>query len=236
MGGGCCIVDNLVIDFFRDLGDEIFTPSCGYHPGPCETEDHAKKIADELAKMKEEIRESSEKLEQKIIDYINKSMTGLIQQLENINKEQYGGKSLNINIKGVRQQNEDLKKEVVGYIGNKMEERLVLTDRELSVILEEQNDKKRKKNFDDFRVRIQKQALTGLSKKIEATVRKQEDMIRKEIQLRLNEVDKSMKEVTKAYTEMVDIKSQDESKMEEARIKYIYRYELADILLDQLGG
>ena len=117
-----------------------------------------------------------------------------------------------------------------------MDERLVLTDKELSVILEERDDEKRNKNFDSFCNRIQKQALDGLSKKIESTVRKQEEMIRREIESRLNEVDRNMKAATKAYTDIVAVKEKDESKMAETQIKYIYQYELSEILLDQLGG
>lgn len=231
MGGLCCVMDNAVGDFFRDL----FGSGCDYYPGPSETEAHAKKIADELAEMKENIREASEKKEKKAIDYISESMNGLIKLFEDVNKKQFGGKSLNINIMGVRQNIEKLKKEVVGSIGNIMDERLVLTDKELSVILEERDDKKRKKRFDAFCKRIQKQALDGLYKKIETTVRKQEEMIKREIQSRLNEVDRNMKAATKAYKEIVDVKEKDESKMADTQIKYIYQYELSEILLDQLG-
>lgn len=209
---------------------------CGYHPGPSETEAHAKKIADELAAMKESIRESSEKKEHEIIDYISRSMDDLIKLLEDVNEKQFGGKSLNINVNGICTNNEDLKKEVVGSIGNIMDERLVLTDKELSVILEERDDKKRNKNFDAFCKRIQKQALDGLGKKIEATVRKQEEMIRREIESRLKEVDRNMKAATKAYMDIVEVKEKDESKMSETQMKYMYQYELSEILLDQLGG
>ena len=156
--------------------------------------------------------------------------------LTDVNKKQFGGKSLNINISGIRANNEDLKKEVVGHIGNIMDERLVLTDKELSVILEERDDKKRNKNFDSFCARIQKQALDGLRAKIESTVRKQEQMIRREIESRMNEVDKCMKAATKAYTDIVDIKEKNESKMAETQIKYYYQYEITEILLDELGG
>lgn len=233
--GNCCIMNNAVGDFFRNIFGGS-SGGCGYHPGPSETEAHAKKIADELAVMKENIRESSEKKEKEIIDDISVSINELIELLESVNKKQFGGKSLNINIDGIRTNNENLKQEVIGYIGNTMDDRLVLTDKELSVILEERNDEKRNKNFDAFCERIKKQSLDGLSKKIESTVRKQEEMIRREIELRLNEVDKNMKEATKAYIDIVEIKEKNESKMTETKIKYIYLYELSEILLDQLGG
>jgi hypothetical protein len=230
--GNCCVMNNAVGDFFRDIFES--GGGCGYHPGPSKTEAHAKKIADELAAMKETIREASEKKESLILDWINKSMNELIQELEKVNRQLFGGKSLNINIAGIRDKNEQLKKEVVGYIGNIMDDRLVLTDKELSVILEEDDDKKRAKNFDAFCQRVQKEALTGLSGKIESTVRKQEEMIKREIQARLNEVDKNMREANKAYTEIVNAKEHDKEKLETMRIKYIYKYELTEILLDQL--
>ncbi len=230
--GNCCVMDNALGNFVKGIFGS--SGGCGYHPGPSETEAHAKKIADELAEMKENIRESSEKIEKKLINYINKSMYSFIKELENINNEYYGGKSLNINIKGIQQKNEDLKKEVIGHIGDVMEERLVLTDKELSIILEERDDKKRAKNFDDFCKKIQKKALKSLESKIEITVRKQEAMIRKEIETRLEEVEKNMKETADAYTQILQIKEKDSVEMEKKQIKYIYKYELFDILLDQL--
>lgn len=186
--------------------------------------------------MKENIRKSSEDKEKKIINYINKSMTEFIGELDKVNRQSFGGKNLNINIKGIREKNEMLTKQVVGCIGNVMDERLVLTDKELSVILEERDDEKRGKNFDNFCKRVQKESLRGLSKKIRETVSAQENMIRKEIQDRLTEVDQSMRAATKAYSEILSVKEQNEGKMEETQMKYIYEYELAEILLDQLEG
>ena len=234
--GDCCVMDNAIGNFFRDIFGGGSGGGCSYYPGPSETEAHAKKIADELAIMKEGIRSSSEKKEKEVITYINKSINDLISVLEKENKKLFGGKTLNINIKGIREKNNDLAKEVIGYIGNIMEDRLVLTDKELSIILEERDDKKRGKNFDAFCKRVQNQALLGLRKKIELTIRKQEKMIIEEIKNRLNEVDKSMRETMTSYDEVLQLKKQNESKLEETRIKHIYRNELTTIILDQLGG
>lgn len=234
--GGCCITHFIkeVMDDIRDIFSGDGGGGCAYTPGVSETDAHAKKIADELADMKEKIRKSSEKKEQKIIDYINGSLEELLKVLQNVNRQVYGGRTLNINIKGIKEKNETLKKQVVGCIGNIMEERLVLTDKELSVILEERDDKKRKKNFDSFCRRVQGQALSGLKKKIETTIRKQEEMVEKEIKARLTEVDKSMKSTEKAYTEILLAKEKSEADVTKTQIKYVYQYALADILLDQL--
>lgn len=62
--GNCCIMNNPIRDFFEDLFD-TGGGGCGYHPSSTETEEHAKKIANELAEMKEKMRESSEEDEKK---------------------------------------------------------------------------------------------------------------------------------------------------------------------------
>ena len=175
--GDCCVMDNFVGDFFRDLT----TPACSYHPGSIKTTDHAEKIANELADMKEKYSKSSKKNEEKIINHISSSMDDLLKLLNSINRKQYGGKVLNINIESLREKNEDLKKQVVGSIEKRMNDRLVLTDKELSAILEERDDKKRGKNFKNFCVKIQKNAIADLKNNIQKTVKEQEKMIEKEI-------------------------------------------------------
>lgn len=242
MGGGCCIgdcciMDNFIGNFFRDIfgGSGGGGGGCGYHPGPSETESHAKKISDELAEMKANIRKSSEKIERDIIESINTSMTELIRILEGMNRESYGGKSLNINISGIKQKNEELKKQVIGHIGNVMDERLVQTDRELSVILEERDDDKRGKNFDRFCKKVQKQSLMSLKTQIISTVKQQEEMIRGEIQTRLDEVDRSMKEAMKSYSELVDAKEKDDEALKIKQVEYMYKRELFHILIGELN-
>lgn len=223
-------------DFIGGVFGDFFGGSSGYHPGPSENESHVKKIADELAEMKEKVRKRSEKQEEKILKYINQSLEQLIKGLENVNHQEFGGKTLNINIENIKRQYEYLKNDVVGFIGNEVDGKLVLTDSELSVILKERNDRKRNKSFDDFCKKLERQVTEKLSRKIESTVKKQEKIIRTEIEIRLNEVNRSMEEAQKAYTEILKIKEQDESKMAETQIKYMYQYELSEILLDQLGG
>lgn len=233
--GNCCVMNNPIRDFFEDLFD-TGGGGCGYHPRSTTTESHAKKIADELAEMKEKMRESSEKDEKQIIEYINKTMTELLTYLETVNKKQFGGKTLYINLKEIKEKNDALKNNVVGSIGDFMDDRLQLKDHELSVILEERDDKKRGKNFDTFCVKIKRQAIDALENKIKETVKEQERLIRTEIESRLREVDENMQKVTQAYTDIVNIKEKDEDEMEKSRIKYMYQYEIAEILLDQLGG
>lgn len=232
--GGCCVMNNFIGDFFRDIFCSDGGGGCSYHPSSVQTDNHAKKVADELAQMKENIRKSCEKDEKKIMEDINRGMDNFITELGACNKKTYGGKSLNINIKNLQDKSDELKKEIIGFVGDRMDEQLVLTNAELSTILEERNDSKRAKNFDEFCIRIKKEALGSLGTKIEKTVRKQEAMVRKEIEVRLEEVDKSMNEALKSYSELLDIKGKDTEKLQEQQMQYIYKYELFDIFLDEL--
>ena len=234
--GGCCVMDNPIANFFRDIRDIFTTTGCGYTPGPSETEAHAKKIADELADMKVKIRESQEKREKQVIEYINRTMMSMLNSIEVENGREYGGKKLNINIQGIREKFEELEKEVVGSIGNTVEDRLVLTDPELAVVLEERDDKKRKRAFDAFCVRVQNEATAKLSLKIKETVDRQSSMVRKEIEQRLTEVNASMQEASAAYMEILESKKKEDGRIEEKQLKYMYQCELDEILLDQLEG
>lgn len=62
MGGGCCVSNHPILDFLSDL---FCSDSCcvGHASGPSESELHAKKVANELAEMKERSNESSSKTE-----------------------------------------------------------------------------------------------------------------------------------------------------------------------------
>lgn len=233
-GGGCCVGDFHCCVMDNWLGNLFSSGGCGYHPGPSSDELHAKKIADELAAMKEKQRQSTEKAEGEIIDYINRSMNSLIKELRDLNNQKFGGKTLQLNLKAIAEKNEELKKETVGHIGDLMDERLVLTDKELSVILNERDDKKRNKNFDNFCRKLQKQSLASLKSKVEETVNKQTDMIKKEIDTRLREVNSSMSAALEAYTEILELKKKDEEKLEAAQIRYMYMCGVCDIILDEV--
>lgn len=211
--------------------------SSSYTPKASVTAAHSKSNADMLAELKANVRGDTEKKEKQILENINQSMNAFLDQIEKINNRSFGGKTLSINITEIKNKNDALKKEVIGFIGNYMDDRLVLSDQELSKILKESDDKKRKKKFDAFYKKLQDQALQKLKIKIEFTVHKQEEIIRKEIQNRLTEVDKNMQEASKAAVEIFRMKEeQEDAKIEEKQIQYCYQYELAEILLEQIGN
>lgn len=235
MGGGCCVSNHPIIDFIKYI---FCSDSCcvGNSSGPSDSEKHAIQVAKELAEMKEKTEKSSSETEQKIMDYINRSMDSFMIEIEKINQESFFGERLNINTKAIREKNDLLNKQVVGCISSVLNTRLVQTDKELSTILEEKDEKKRQDNFAKFVERVKKQALSKLKKEIEKTVSAQSEVVSKEIKTRQKEVDKRMEESIKELTEIMEVKEKSESDLKKKQIDYMYQSSLCDLLLAEVEG
>lgn len=230
MGGGCCVSNHPVIEFLRDL---FCDDSCciGNSSGPSDSEKHAREVAKELAEMKEKTEKSSSETEQKIMYYINRSMDSFMIEIEKINKQSFFGERLNINTKAIREKNESLNKQVVGCISTVVNTRLVQTDKELSTILEEKDEKKRRENFAKFVERVKKQALEKLRVEIKKAVSAQSEVVSKEIQTRQKEVDKRMEETIRELTEIMEVKQKSEFDLKRKQIGYMYQSTLCDLIL-----
>lgn len=235
MGGGCCISNHPIIDF---LSDVFCSDSCcvGFSAGPTESERHARKVAEELAEMKERSGESSRQTEKKIMNYINRSMESFLLEIDRINQQSFFGEKLNINTKAIKEKNEQLNKQVVGCISSVLNTRLVQTDKELSVILAERDGKKRKDNFEKFVERIEEQALDKLVTKINKTVNEQSEMVSREIKTRQREVDFRMKESIRELTEIMELKEKSELDLKKRQMEYMYQSALCDLLLAEVEG
>ena len=232
MGGGCCIGDCgfcCIFDFCSDSG-------CGYHPSRNDTVDHSKKIADELAEMKSRASTEGQQIGKEAVDNISCTMKSFINVIKTVNKAKFGGKQLNIKIDVVEREIDKLQKEAANFIGDRLNDRLVTTDRELSVILEERNDSKRSENFENFYRRVHKQAILDLTKKIEEVIACQFALVDSELQNRLKEVDESMQETLRNYREAEKQKESKDVSLVSKQIECMYTAELADIVLNELNS
>ncbi len=233
--GGCCVGDFCCVGFccIMDIFGGGDGCCVGDAPGPSESETHAKKIADELASMREVSSSDSKDQEQDLIDDINSSMNEFLEDIEELNKKKFDGESLRINVDLIKEKNEKLKLQVVGSISNELSRRLVMTDRELSAILAEKDDAKRKKNFDAFVQRVKKDSLRKLKENIEKTVAEQSKVVSDEINIRKKEVEQRLNENIKELSEIVEIKKKNSSELEKKQFEYMYQSALCSILLDE---
>ena len=162
-------------------------------------------------------------------------MSQFITYLKKINEGTYGGKKLNIKIDIIEREFEKLRQEVTSFVGKRMDDRLVLTDRELSVILEEKDDDERAKNFDSFYKKIHRKAVLDLSEKIEEVISKQFAIVDLEIRDRLKEVDMSMKIALSEYEQAEKLKKENSVEWARKNIDSMYKVTVADFLLNELN-
>lgn len=229
--GDCCIADCgfcCVFDFCSDSG-------CGFHPSSNDTVEHSKKIADELAEMKERAHKEGEKIGNEAFSGINQFMEEFMEMLEKANNNIYGGKKLNIQIEVIKREFEKLRQEVTDFIGKQLDDKLVLTDPELSVILEEKNDNERARNFEKFYKKIHKKAVLDLTKKIEEVIAKQFAIVNFEIRNRLKEVNISMQNALNEYEQIEKLQQENSIEITKKNVNYMYKIMVANLLLNELN-
>lgn len=228
---GCCVGNCCVSD----------SPACSDKGGSSDRsskkhqeEDHAATIANELAEMRKRSTTDAKKQESDIIDDVNETMAEFVKWIREINKQKYGGRSLNINTKRIEELNENLRKKIIGFIGTRLNDKIVDTNPQVSTILSERDKNKRKKNFDDFYHERMREAIRELIDAIETAVREQSDSIEREIQNRIKELNTAMTEETRAFEELKRLKEQENSRVAEKQIEYMYYANLCDIMFDEL--
>lgn len=246
MGGGgccdiCCVMNCCIGDFFSCSDSGCCVGNCS-DSGCCVSDgsggggydNHADVIANELATMKERARKYAQKQEAEILQDIDDSMKDFLDWLEKINSQKIGGRTLSINVERLQRLNRDMHDDVEGFIGRRLDERLVPTDSEVSSILAERDDKKRKKNFDAFYDRIKRDAVRALIKEIETSVDKQNDSIEREIQNRMDEVQSSMNTELEALQDLQMAQKAEASEVATKQVEYLYRENLTFIMSAEL--
>lgn len=244
-GGGCgdfCCVANCgfccIGDFFSCSDSGCCVGNCCVNDSPSSSktakEDHAAMIANELAEMRQRSDKEAREQENDIITDTNETLDEFIKWIQDVNKTKIGGKNLNINIDKIKELNEALRKKIVGFIGKKLDDKLVMTNPEVSTILAETDKATRKKNFDDFYKARKREAIRELITEIETSVREQSESIEREIQNRIRELNNNMAQETQAFEELKKLKEEEDSRLAEKQIEYMYYAELCDIMFNEL--
>ena len=230
--GFCCIADCgfcCVMDFCSDSGCCV-----GDSPSPSGSGNESVDIANELAEMCDVAAKKALEEENNIIEQVNSGVEDFLRVINEINEKSYGGRKLNINEAGLREENQKLINETRGFIGRRLADRLVNTDAEVSVILAERNKQERKKNFDAFYNRILKDAMDALAKRIEESGKKQWEFIADAVDQRMEEVTSSMERIEQEYDELIKKREHEKSRADENRLRYMYLLDLDEIMLDQI--
>ncbi|WP_294155798.1 hypothetical protein [uncultured Selenomonas sp.] len=184
--------------------------------------------------MKKLAREEGRKIGQEALGSLNNYMAQLMKFLDQYNQREYGGKKLDLHLASVQEKIKDLQEGILDYIGDRLDERLVETDPELSVILQEMDDEKRKERFDEFYSRIHREAVKELTRKVENVVGEQFNIVREEIDERLGEVQNSMKKALRDYQSAEKTMVEQERLPQEQIKEAEYDIAMADTLQKEL--
>ena len=245
MGSSCCVANFPCC--VGDFGETCLWDTCtscfldsgsgccvGNSSAPSESERHASEVANELAEMKEKAGNDAKLMETNILKEVHGSMLAYMHELEEFNNLKFGGETLSINMKAIREKNESLEKQITGCIAGVMNTRLVQTDKELSTILSERDSKKRKENFGQFVDRLRKEALKTFKESIKKTMNEQSQIVSKEVEVRKREVDARMRETIQELMEISDAKGKESGALEKKQIEYMYQSGICDMILREV--
>ena len=233
--GDCCIGNISAIPRFEaEKPKNWFSNLFGGSIAGTGNEEYTQRIAEELAEKRKIVRNESRKLEQQLIGYVNASLDNLLEEVSRINEIQWGDNTLSLNMKEVVRKNNELKEKIMGCISDKVDDRLVLTDVELSAIMAERDDKKRSEELENFCSKIQREALMSFRYQIKKTMKRQLSLIRKEIEGRINDVGNSLDESVKVYTELLENR-EDHIKMQKSKAEYMFQQGVCDCFLSVLS-
>ena len=144
--GDCCVGDCC-------LGDSVEVVHVQREPN----------IYDELDEARTQVQERAMVTEQELDDYVNKNVAEIKELLNLFAVEEYSGHKLTFDVEKLDALTKKFVDEINGFIFNKLDDRLILTDPEVSTILAEPDDTKREENFDAFLERLFRNALKDLS-------------------------------------------------------------------------
>lgn len=202
---------------------------CGNHPGPSKDERTDDIINNDLDLMREKMKESVSLIEEDIIKEIECGMNSVIKRIKQANNEEYGGKKLNVNIDEIEQKKKNLSNKVKNYISNEINKKLVLGNVELKVLLQEDDDEKRNKEFDEYVNKMQIDAIKGLKIMIKKTIENQSKILTSEISGRIGEVEESLRHTQSVYKEFQE---KDDDEKNELLIEQMFVHDLYALLLD----
>ncbi len=230
----CCVLDCLDCGFCC-IFDSCSDHGCSYHPDyDDKTVENTVNTANELAEMRERANREGKELGEEVFQNINIYMNQFLEYLERINQGSYGGKQLNIDMDAINKDVHKMKKTVKEFIGDKINERLVLTDAELTAILEERDDQKRTRKFNDFYVQVHKGAVRDLIDYIQKVIAGEFNMVAMQIRNRLDEVEQSIQEARKSYKDAEQLKKAKSASLAEKQVEAMYRIALAEIMMEEL--
>ena len=244
--GGCCIgnccVGNCCIGNFH--------LPCLFNRSKCCVGNHASSTsstdenssANELYKMQvslqefcEESRNRGDSVENEIIKESRVYLDELIKDVKRYNKITYGKKRLNINIERMERENRKTEDAIHGFIVNRVMKRMSLDDKECAEICKMSAGESKKQKFNDFYIKILKDAVNELSDTLRGSMENQSDKICDIIQSRIDSIYETCENKKSEFERIQSVKESGEADIENEQLRLSYMVALCDLGLNVLN-
>ena len=151
------------------------------------------------------------------------------------NKIRLGRRKLNINIRNIERENRKTEDMIHGFIVSRVIKRVSLDDIECVEILKMDAGKEKEKKFDDYYIKVLKEAVNELSDELVKNIEKQSDNICERIQQRIDGIVDVCETKMAEFENISKVKEADEEKMEQEQIRLSNAVAMCDLALDIIG-
>ena len=191
---------------------------------------HDKEVANELAKMRADMKAKSQAFELDIVRSANSPVLEIMEVLRKANRDSYGDKKLAINLDYINRKVEKNNEQIKGLLGRYYADQLNTANPELQAITSQRDKDKRNKAYNEY---IQKIEVTGkrkLGTKVEAVMKENLDLIKSEVSKRLIEVSQDLKKAENEYRAIQVAGQKSTEERELLKAKYLYQLEVYNIM------
>ena len=196
---------------------------------------HDEAVANELAKMREDMEKRSRAFEQDILRSANSPILEIVGVLKKANQNSYGDKKLAINLDYINRKVEENNSQVRGLLGRYYADKLNSTNPELLAITSEQDEKKRNKAYNEFIQKIEVDGKHKLGAKIESVVKENLNLIKEEVRKRLTELGQDMQKAENEYKAIQKAGQKNTEEKELLKAKYLYQLEVYNIMNEYIS-
>lgn len=191
---------------------------------------------DVLRKLRRSVKKLADKMEKRAFEYSHGAIDYIIDELKNINDQQIGGKSLNLNLRSLKNSVEKIERDNQGFIKNYTDRRVSLDDDECVDILEIRDKDDRADEMEDFKDTVVKEALEQLSEKIKDGIEEQTSLVFEKIESRLSDMEDMTQKKTQDVDNIYKLKQQDDDKFELKIINLAFDTGVCDLALELVGN
>lgn len=183
-----------------------------------------------LTEFRMSVESQSDKLEKSVLRESRKSIDSLIDYLKSVNKQEYAGKQLNLNLSKIQRENRKTEDLIHGYIKKKAQKRVSLDDTECLSILKLPAGKEKEKKMTAFADQIINEAILELTDLIRESMDKQCQNLIEQIEDRVQNVMLLSKDKLKKTKEIEVLKTRDKISLQNEQIKIGYSVSVIDLL------